>query len=451
MSPKPSATPIWSARRRASFGHVAVVACLILTMAVLAAAQVGSLYFREAEKDGRIYVFNSSDRYASWLKTGEMGGGITLAARGPNGETVIGENETAIDLYLFKHDLPAYDRAALPQATPPSLPQVRLGTTMFLSYQDGKSAGTSYSKFVVKRGYLDMNGTLTPFLSFRLTPDVTQDSTGDYKVRLKLGYAHLSTARLGFIAKPYVEAGMIPTPWLDFEERINSYRMQDAHFIDRIGIMASADLGLVVGGLLGGELSADAQKESSSANPGRFGSFALGVYNGGGYTTAEANTNKVLEGRISIRPLPDLVPNLQVSYFGISGKGNTTKAPEWTTSMAALTWECRRIRAVVSHLTGKGNAKGDAVDASTGKALDRKGWSAFVEGKLSPFWSLIARYDDFTPDTRVSRLKQNRTIGGVCYHIAKGYDVLLDHDRLRYAGTTKPDDTRTQLTFQIKL
>ena len=39
-----------------------------------------------------------------------MGIAVTLVGRGPNGETIVAENETALDLYLFKHNLPAYER-----------------------------------------------------------------------------------------------------------------------------------------------------------------------------------------------------------------------------------------------------------------------------------------------------------------------------------------------------
>jgi hypothetical protein len=81
-------------------------------------AQSTSLYYQEVAKDGRIYVFNTSERYQAFQKTGEMGTAITLIGRGPNGETVIGENETAIDLFLFKHNLPAYDRPAAPPSKP---------------------------------------------------------------------------------------------------------------------------------------------------------------------------------------------------------------------------------------------------------------------------------------------------------------------------------------------
>lgn len=425
---------------------------LLVALASVATAQVSSLYFREVAKDGRIYVFNSSDKFNSWSRSGDMGQSVTLIGRGPGGETIVGENEAAIDMYFFKHDMPGYDRPTPPPPAPapPAFPQVKVGTTLYMSYQDGQTSGTDYRKFVVKRAYLDVTGKLSNSLSFRLTPDVTQDSTGDYKVRLKYGYGVLSTAKLGFITKPFAEFGMAHTPYIDWDEKIYGYRMQDTIFIERIGTMSSADLGVMVGGLLGGELTADEQKASSSNTPGRYGSFAIGYYNGGGYNGLETNLNKSVEGRLSIRPLPGIIPGLQLTYFGVQGKGNTALEPDWSVNQGTLTFESRYVNFIGDYYTGAGNGAGTAIDATTKKALDRKGWSGFVEGKLGPSWSLIARYDDFTPDTRKTDVVQKREIGGICYHLAKGYDLLLDYDKLKYDGTTKPDDTRTQLTFGIK-
>lgn len=96
-----------------------LVAFAVFVVALSAAsAQVTGLYYQEVEKDGRIYVFNTPEKYKTWQQTGEMGSSITLAGRGPNGETVVAENETAADLYFFKHDLPGYERPTPNPASP---------------------------------------------------------------------------------------------------------------------------------------------------------------------------------------------------------------------------------------------------------------------------------------------------------------------------------------------
>ena len=109
----------------------AVSAALVLvfaTAATVASAQVKGLYYREEVKDGRIYVFNTYEKYQQWKSSGEMGVSITLIGRGPDGETVIAENDVAVDLYLFKHNLPGYDRPSPPAPAPPAaFPKTTIG------------------------------------------------------------------------------------------------------------------------------------------------------------------------------------------------------------------------------------------------------------------------------------------------------------------------------------
>jgi len=423
-----------------------VFAAAALLSAGIVSAQVTGLYYQEVKKDGRIYVFNTSERYKTFQSTGEMGAAITLPGRGPDGETVVAENETALDLFFFKHNLPAYDR---PAPKPAAFPQVRVGATGFLSYQDGQTGGADYSKFVIKRAYINVSATINQYFSARITPDVTQDATtGETKYRLKYAYGTFSTPRIGFLTKPFVAFGMVQTPWLDFEEKIDRYRMQDALFMDRVGLISSADAGVVVGALFGGEMPDGYQKSVSSAFPGRYGSFAIGVYNGGGYAASEQNTDKPVEGRLTVRPLPDTIPGFQVTYTGVTGKGNIAAEPRWTLSTGALTFESRFVNLVGTYFTGKGDLAGKAVDKN-GVALGRKGWSAFFEAKPTVEWSVIGRYDFFRADTTNTRKDTKRTIVGAAYHLGRGNDLLLDYERLAYSDPTKPDDKRAQLTLQF--
>jgi hypothetical protein len=90
---------------------IATLVLLAVAMAPMApttpavAQQITGLYYKEIEKDGRVYVFNTPERYKSWLESGEMGVAITLVGQGEGGKTLQAENETAADLYFFKHNL----------------------------------------------------------------------------------------------------------------------------------------------------------------------------------------------------------------------------------------------------------------------------------------------------------------------------------------------------------
>jgi phosphate-selective porin OprO/OprP len=84
---------------------------LVFGLSASAAAQpLMGLYYNEIEKDGRVYVFNTPEAFNAWSTGGEMGKSVTLVGRAEGGKTLVAENETAVDLYMFKHDLPGYDR-----------------------------------------------------------------------------------------------------------------------------------------------------------------------------------------------------------------------------------------------------------------------------------------------------------------------------------------------------
>ena len=93
---------------------------LLIALAIPAAAQ--GLWYKELDKDGRIYVFNTAKKFDEFQKSGDMGIAITMLGQGPNGETVVAENETAIDLYNLKHDRPGYSRPAPKPAPAAALP-----------------------------------------------------------------------------------------------------------------------------------------------------------------------------------------------------------------------------------------------------------------------------------------------------------------------------------------
>lgn len=134
-------------------GYFAVAVCAALLAAVLAgptsAQPLMGLYYQEVEKDGRIYVFNTPERYKGWLASGELGTGLTLIGRGVDGKTVVAENETAADLYFFKHNLPGYERPTPKPYAPP----------FNVAWKDGKTTITSKSAELVISNRLQVRFT----------------------------------------------------------------------------------------------------------------------------------------------------------------------------------------------------------------------------------------------------------------------------------------------------
>lgn len=118
-------------------GALALSGAVLLPAALTGAALLGftmpaaaqGLWYKEVEKDGRIYVFNTDKKYKEWLVSNDMGVAITMLGQGSNGETVVAENETAIDLYNLKHDRPGYSRPAPKPAAAAGLPTaIKIGS-----------------------------------------------------------------------------------------------------------------------------------------------------------------------------------------------------------------------------------------------------------------------------------------------------------------------------------
>lgn len=76
-----------------------------MLVAVAASAFAQGFYYKEIRRDDRIYVFNIAAEAERFEKTGEMGRGLTRPGAGPNGETVVGDSERALQLFFFKHGI----------------------------------------------------------------------------------------------------------------------------------------------------------------------------------------------------------------------------------------------------------------------------------------------------------------------------------------------------------
>jgi phosphate-selective porin OprO and OprP len=135
-------------RRSATIRAGLLALAIALAAAPAAMAQVAGLYYQEVEKDGRIYVFNTPEKYKLWSESGDMGTAITLIGRAVDGKTLVAENETAADLYFFKHNLPGYERPTPSTALP-----------FNVTWKDGKTTITSKQAELVISNRLQVRAT----------------------------------------------------------------------------------------------------------------------------------------------------------------------------------------------------------------------------------------------------------------------------------------------------
>jgi hypothetical protein len=369
-----------------------------------------------------------------------------------------------------------------------SLDNLKFGILAYLDYSSGQTplAGdmeSNYNQFTLTRGYLTLEKKFLPNLGARMTVDITQDTTGgsklngSYVARIKYLYAVVKPADLGPFTEMKSELGLGHIPWLDFEEHINPFRLQGTMAIERAGVFDSADAGASLMGNFGGKLEDAKSKTGNSHYDGRFGSWHLGVYNGSGYHAVENNQNKVFEGRVTLRPLPDAVPGMQLSYFYLTGDGNAKVTFQnddyWSHYQAQIGMFSFEHPAVIftgQYIATLGNAKGDWVYGHKANALPTVGQSYFLnvkvpgtDGKLS----VLGRCDiyDMDPEEKIVKgdTSYRMTIYGLAYDIHKGNMIIVDYETTDYddnsGGKGKVpkmnnklgNDNKVQVVYQVNL
>jgi hypothetical protein len=336
------------------------------------------------------------------------------------------------------------------------LDATKLSTLWYLSYSHGESADKRFNRFSISRGYVTLGFKFLPWFDPRVTLDTHQDDDGNWEVRLKYLYGKfvlpLETVA---VTEPFLEFGLVHTPWFDFEEHVNRYRAEGTMFIERNGVLNSADLGATVGGLIGRKLPVAIQDQVGKHYPGTFGSFAFGIYNGGGYHAKEENNDKVWMSRVTIRPLGLILPHLQLSYFLVWGRGNKASGPapipDWRVHDLMLSVVQRYFVLTGQYAQGRGNQAGTALNAA-GEAAEFRGFSFFGEVKLP--WirsSLMGRYDYFDRDLDAADAVRQRLIAGYAFFIYGENYALLSMDRLTDAKQGMPTNWQVKLTLQVRL
>jgi len=304
------------------------------------------------------------------------------------------------------------------------LTDFRIGTLTYLDYSYGEHTAErmeyfqgqpvytrryeAWNRFTVTRGYIDIRKDIVSWLGFRATPDVHQDEAGDFVLRMKYLYAEFRPPQLLFLSDLKARVGIVPMPWLAFEESINPYRCQGTMFLERAGIFNSADVGVSAQGYWGSRLQDDLGSDVLGAFAGKWGSWCVGVYNGAGYHENEDNNNKVPEYRVTVRPLPSWAPGLQLSYFGLYGEGNLRTTwggwPLYAVNLGMLSYQNEWVVFTGQYARVLGNSSGTLVVPGTNQALHAQGFSFFfntqVPRLLDRKLNVFGRYDYFDPDVK---------------------------------------------------
>jgi phosphate-selective porin OprO/OprP len=465
-----------------------LLAAAILVLAGTSTAQaqiaytantIGSLYYKEFKKDDRYFVFNDAAAAARFEASGETGTGITKIGVGPNGETVYADNETAMELFFFKHGLS--EKVERPK-TP----------TLAIVWRDGKTRMTIGSNF-----YLEMSNRVQVRYTHEFPDDKVKlagtEEAGDDK-----GSFRIRRAKLKF-------EGWFYQPWLTYEVQTNwpgvstanllGY-LEDANinwdvtkgkklFMVKLG-QYKVPFGLQELTSSGSQQLVDRSLVSNAYFRGRdtgvsvwgvLGNnkfeYRAGLFNGNGLTRSANDNDKFqYNARVSFQP-NGAVPLGTYSGAHQSESDFETRALGKPIFVISAAFEQNDLSNVATDL--KTNIKSTLyeVDAmfkyrgfsATGMyawgerdpqdvnaTFDTKGWFAQAGFFIKPEkWEIAARYGEQDPSDLVGPDKIKELRGGINFFYARhALKVQADYGRIETEGTnggTKNNELRVQTQF----
>jgi len=304
----------------------------------------------------------------------------------------------------------------------------------YLQYAGELENRQGLNAFDVTRAYLNINAQVASKVRFRFTPDirrVTDGSlAGSLTVRVKYAFAQFDEVT----PKGWTRFGLHQTPWLDFEESINRYRVQGTMFTEREGLIpGSGDFGV----------------SYFTPLPKGYGEAHVGVFNGEGFTQPEANKYKSVQARLTVRPLPGrgLANGLRVSGFYNAGWYAADRPRRLGIAMGSF--EHRHLVATVQRMWATESPTIGAV-----RDIDRGGWSAFVEPRQVPSgWAGILRADHFDPNTALGSNAQQRFIGGGAYWFVwprARVGIVATDEHVDYDAPSRLDEHRVLVQTHIE-
>jgi len=327
----------------------------------------------------------------------------------------------------FAQSQPAQAPASSPAE--PDYPIVRVGVLSYLQYDAELKNRDDYNNFDVTRAYLNINAQVSKNVRFRFTPDIRRINDGSLSGSLVLRVKYAFAQFDNITPKAWIRLGAHQTPWLDFEEGIDRYRVQGTMFSEREALIPG---------------SSDFGASYFTPLPGEYGEVHGGVYNGEGFGQPEANKYKSVQVRGTVRPLPHggAIRGLRVSGFYNAGWYAADRPRRLGIVMGSF--EHKHVVGTLQALKATERPTPLRVN------VDRTGWSAFVEPRQGTAGLAgILRYDSFDPDDAVAGNAQDRVIAGGAYWFVwprAKLGLVVTNEQVHYDLASRPDENR--LLFQ---
>lgn len=286
---------------------------------------------------------------------------------------------------------------------------------------------TTDAGFSIDRGYVRYAYQFTDTIKGQWTADFYSAKTSSYAdgagIKLKESYVDLpfylpeSKLTVG-LQKNYV--GLI----YDYD-----YRLIEKEFIDKNGIDASADNGIILNGFF----------------PLGYGSYEVGIYNGEGYKkelSPDMNTEPALVADARFIPIPGITigGSYKSELQGAVGTTGNNAYNKNNLTVGMLRTAYGPFDMWAEYIDQKINTYSTTTNTSTD--VKKKGFSVMPSYQINPEWAALIRYDSWDPNTDKANDKVNTTIVGINYTVTKG--VLLQFNYQK----DKPEDSTVSTTTQ---
>jgi hypothetical protein len=297
------------------------------------------------------------------------------------------------------------------------------------------------NNFDVTRAYIRALGKFAGGVQTQITIDVDGRKAASNQQTFRLKYAFVAWTPEN--SPLTYKIGAIHTPWVDWEENLNDYRMQGTMPMERAGYVTSSDFGAGVDGMWNYDAVAT----------------QIGIYNGEGYGNAPGDANKVVSGRFSVRllrsDLPGKTGGLRLNAYAEVGK--STGGGNRMRYIGMLSYKSKAVT-LAAQIGGAQDSTSAATPKQKGQVLAAYGVYNIPNSKVA----VIGRVDQFDPNTdstattaatRLAVNKQTRVIAGLSYVVTANLRVLADVDLNSIAGSSPTnafDKTRQTFYFHTE-
>lgn len=353
------------------------LAALVAATAFVSTAAAQGLYYRETEKDGKVFVFNLARELEAFQKGTPPAKAIERMGWGPKGETVVFDSPEALNLYAFKHgkapeappapEPPKKDEPKKDEPKPLKVSGYVFGDVYYFA-QDHDAKFDGQGGLWFRRGYLTVDRDLGSAWSARLRLEVNSPSLQETQDRLRpyVKDAYLRWTR----GRHQVFVGMSQSPTWGLVEEFWGYRHVEKTPLDLKKWGDSRDTGVGVKG------SFDKDK--------KYGYHAM-VGTGTG-TRSETDKDKKLHLAVSARPVKGWV-------FEVYGDFENRKDEKDVSTLQGFAgYETKSFRGGLLYAhqtrqqgTGRADLELDLLSAfATGKIGERAWWVARADQGFDP-------------------------------------------------------------------